>query len=200
MGRLPRFPYGGTNRIRFKGYNLSRMAPPSKMLKFCLLCFFAHCITALHKCKGKSIFQNTKLFFQDCFPSGIWGSFPNGVSFPRRTVRDSSLFPEQSIFSSDVRSGNGVISRTVYLCCGIIEFFLPLCPGGLSYRSRNWEESPGRKGQCTVESTDRRRVYARVTENYRRRSLVHWIRRAQSGWPVLYSGNRKQMVSWSTLR
>ena len=26
----PRFPYGGTNRIRFKGYNLSRMAPPSK--------------------------------------------------------------------------------------------------------------------------------------------------------------------------
>ena len=32
VGRLPRFPYGGTNRIRFKGYNLSRMAPPSKML------------------------------------------------------------------------------------------------------------------------------------------------------------------------
>ena len=32
MGRLPRFPSGGTNRIRFKGYNLSRMAPPSKML------------------------------------------------------------------------------------------------------------------------------------------------------------------------
>ena len=32
MGRLPCFPYGGTNRIRFKGYNLSRMAPPSKML------------------------------------------------------------------------------------------------------------------------------------------------------------------------
>ncbi len=32
VGCLPRFPYGGTNRIRFKGYNLSRMAPPSKML------------------------------------------------------------------------------------------------------------------------------------------------------------------------
>ena len=32
MGRFPRFPSGGTNRIRFKGYNLSRMAPPSKML------------------------------------------------------------------------------------------------------------------------------------------------------------------------
>ncbi len=32
MWNFPRFPYGGTNRIRFKGYNLSRMAPPSKML------------------------------------------------------------------------------------------------------------------------------------------------------------------------
>ena len=31
-GIFPRFPYGGTNRIRFKGYNLSRMAPPSKIL------------------------------------------------------------------------------------------------------------------------------------------------------------------------
>ena len=31
MWNFPRFPYGGTNRIRFKGYNLSRMAPPSKM-------------------------------------------------------------------------------------------------------------------------------------------------------------------------
>lgn len=170
MGRLPRFPYGGTNRIRFKGYNLSRMAPPSKMLKFCLLCYFAHCITALHKCKGKSIFQNTKLFFQ----------IPSSGAFHQHSVRDSSLFPAQSIFSSGIRSGNMVISRTEYLCCGIIEFFLPLCPGGLSYRSRNWEESPGRKGQCTVESTDRRRVYARVTENYRRRSLIYWIRRAQS--------------------
>ncbi len=170
MGHLPRFPYGGTNRIRFKGYNLSRMAPPSKMLKFCLLCFFAHCITALHKCKGKSIFQNTKLFFQ----------IPSSGAFHQHSVRDSALFPEQSIFSSGVRSGNGVISGTEYLCCGIIEFFLPLCPGGLSYRSRNWEESPGRKGQCTVESTDRRRVYARVTENYRRRSLIYRNRRAQS--------------------
>ena len=32
MWNFPRFPYGGTNRIRFKGYDLSRMAPPSKML------------------------------------------------------------------------------------------------------------------------------------------------------------------------
>lgn len=35
-------------------------------------------------------------------------------------------------------------------------FFVPLRLGGPSYRSRNWEESPGRKGHCTVESTDRR--------------------------------------------
>ena len=31
-----RFPYGGTNRIRFKGYNLSRTAPPSKIVIYCL--------------------------------------------------------------------------------------------------------------------------------------------------------------------
>lgn len=35
-------------------------------------------------------------------------------------------------------------------------FFITLRPGGPSYRSRNWEESPGRIGHCTVESTDRR--------------------------------------------
>ena len=151
------------------------------------LCALHHC---LHKCKGKSIFQNTKLFFQ----------IPSSGAFNQHSVWDSALFPEQNTFSAEIRSGNGVISRTDYLCCGIIEFFLPLCPGGLSYRSRNWEESPGRKGQCTVESTDRRRVYARVTENYRRRSLIYWIRRAQSRWPMLYSGNRKQPVRWSTLR
>lgn len=177
------------------------------MLKFCLLCFFAHCITALHKCKGKSIFQNTKQFFH----------FPVRRFFLLHSVRGLRLFPEQSISSSKFRSGiegfsrteclfwedslgKRVIFRTKCLCCGEKEFFLPLCPGGLSYRSRNWEESPGRKGQCTVESTDRRRVYARVTENYRRRSLIHGIRRAQYRWPVLYYGNRIQLVRWSTLR
>ena len=102
MGRLPRFPYGGTNRIRFKGYNLSRMAPPSKMLKFCLLCFFAHCITALHKCKGKSIFQKTKQFFH----------FPVRRDFLLHSVRGLRLFPKQSISSSKFRSGIEVFSRT----------------------------------------------------------------------------------------
>ena len=46
--------------------------------------------------------------------------------------------------------------------------------GGLSYRSSDWEESPGRVEQCTVESTDRRGVYARVTENNRRRSAQYF--------------------------
>ena len=54
------------------------------------------------------------------------------------------------------------------------EFYVSLCPGGLSYRSRDWEESPGRVEQCTVESADRRGVYARVTENNRRRSAQYF--------------------------
>ena len=131
---------------------------------------------------------------------GLWGGFPNKVSPLQSFVRELRYFPEQNVSFGKIRSGKRVIFRTKCLCCGEKEFFLPLCPGGLSYRSRNWEESPGRKGQCTVESTDRRRVYARVTENYRRRSLIYWNRRAQSGWPMLYSGNRKQPVRWSTLR
>ena len=53
VGRLPRFPYGGTNRIRFKGYNLSRTAPPSKML-INLLLRTRHFCLARYKVMHKS--------------------------------------------------------------------------------------------------------------------------------------------------
>ena len=49
----PRFPYGGTNRIRFKGYNLSRMAPPSKK-----------CVNLCRK--GIKIFQIAQLPTKNC--------------------------------------------------------------------------------------------------------------------------------------
>ena len=39
------------------------------------------------------------------------------------------------------------------------------------YRSRNWEESPDKIGQCTVESTDGRKFVQGVTENNRLRPV-----------------------------
>ena len=55
-----------------------------------------------------------------------------------------------------------------------------------------WEESPGRKEQCTVESTDRRGVYARVTENNRRSSAWQQCRSLQRCEPN--AQDRRPMV------
>ena len=111
MGRLPRFPYGGTNRIRFKGYNLSRMAPPSKMLMFCLLCCSVHCISALHTAKVKAFSKTQNIFYKFLpvvhfinIPFGNWGLFPNKVSFLRRTVQGKGWFPKRSNYVAGKRS------------------------------------------------------------------------------------------------
>ena len=71
MGRLPRFPSGGTNRIRFKGYNLSRMAPPSKML----ITKLQNAATPLQIYAKNPILCNTLIFRAE-----------KDTPFPRRTV------------------------------------------------------------------------------------------------------------------
>ena len=120
------------------------------------------------------------------------------MSIQRQLVRVLRWFPEQNVSFGKIRSGKRVIFRTKCLCCGEKEFFLPLCPGGLSYRSRNWEESPGRKGQCTVESTDRRRVYARVTENYRRRSAQYFTGENLQGFSLMRTAGNLWLTDCDT--
>ena len=116
MGRLPRFPSGGTNRIRFKGYNLSRMAPPSKML----ITKLQNAATPLQIYAKNPILCNTLIFRAEkdtpftrrtvprMLPRGI------GTVFPRRQLHFSipgglgTVFPRRQLHFS-IPGGLGTV-------------------------------------------------------------------------------------------
>ena len=108
-GIFPRFPYGGTNRIRFKGYNLSRTAPPSKILVNlgAKISNFSPNSTTLSQFGAEnSTFwhQNSALPQLWC---GKWHFWAPNLSTSTTLVREMALFGTKPKHFHNFSAGNG---------------------------------------------------------------------------------------------